>query len=103
MESAFRSMGVRSIFDFGEFGRISAEHPPAPLRVGAVKHRAVLEVGREGTRGAAATGFEVVLQSGLIDLVDLKVDRPFVFLVRDRREAVPLFVGRIMDPRVGAE
>ena len=41
-----------------------------------------------------------MLLSGFTDVVDLRVDRPFVFAVRDREEGgVPIFVGRVMDPR----
>ena len=49
-------------------------------------------------------GIELVLLSGFTDVVDLRVDRPFVFAVRDKEEGgVPIFVGRVMDPRYKGE
>ncbi len=31
-----------------------------------------------------------------------KADRPFVFLIRDRKSGAVLFLGRVLDPRKGA-
>ena len=45
-------MGVSAIFDHGEFERMSE----TPLHVSRVKHKAIIEVDREGTVGSAATG-----------------------------------------------
>ena len=49
-------MGVTGVFNRGEFGRISSSG--APLKVDKVKHKAIVEVDKEGTVGAAATGDE---------------------------------------------
>jgi serine protease inhibitor len=45
-------MGVTAIFDIGEFSRLSS----TPLKVSRVKHKAIIEVDREGTVGSASTG-----------------------------------------------
>ena len=29
---------------------------------------------------------------------NLLIDRPFLFVIRDRKKRIPLFVGRVMDP-----
>ncbi len=55
VKPVLRSMGVSAAFDQGEFGRISMD-PNDPLTVGEAKHKAVVEVTKEGTVGAAATG-----------------------------------------------
>lgn len=45
-------MGVRGVFNLGEFDKIS----DIPLMVSQVKQKAIVEVDKEGTVGAAATG-----------------------------------------------
>jgi serine protease inhibitor len=46
-------LGVEAIFNLGEFDNIS---PDEPFKVSQVVHKATVEVDREGTVGAAATG-----------------------------------------------
>ena len=56
---------------------------------------------KEGTEGAAATGAEIVLLSSAFnDRLDVVVDRPFVFVVCDKQNKIPVLVGRMMDPTV---
>ena len=55
----------------------------------------------EGTEAAAATGMIVFLSSGEPGLpVEVTVDRPFIFLIRDGATGTILFVGRVLDPSV---
>jgi len=59
----------------------------------------MLELTKEGTEGAAATAVEVVLfatASG--KQKDIVVDRPFIFVVQDRENKIPVLVGKITDP-----
>ena len=46
-------MGVNAAFEIGEFAKIS---PEVKLKVSEIKHKAVVEVTKEGTTGVAATG-----------------------------------------------
>ena len=86
-------MGVQSIFTAGEFDKFSFD----PLRVAQIKHKALIEVDKKGTTGAAATGIELVPLI-FAESKDITIDSPFIFIVRDKRKNVPLFVGRIVDP-----
>ena len=45
------------------------------------------------------SGIELVALSGFTGSTDVVVDRPFVFVIRDAARAVPIFVGRVLDPR----
>merc|ERR1711892_1320784 len=57
------------------------------------------KVDKEGTVGAAATGVELVLLSGSFGRnIDVNVDRPFIFIVQDKKNNIPILVGRIKNP-----
>ena len=43
-------------------------------------------------------GIELVPLSLFTGKRVVTVDKPFIFIVRDRQERVPLFVGKIVDP-----
>jgi len=69
------------------------------LSLSSVVHRAFIRVTEEGTEAAAATG--VIVRRGLIVPLEVRLDRPFLFLVRDRETGAILFLGRVLDPRGG--
>ena len=64
--------------------------------IAKVTHKAFVEVNEEGTEAAAATAVEVD-QGGSSSL--FRADRPFFFVIRDRRSGSVLFLGRVIDPR----
>ncbi|TRY68508.1 hypothetical protein TCAL_14221 [Tigriopus californicus] len=92
---ALKQLGVQGIFNDGEFDSISDE----PLKVSDIIHRAIIEVDKEGTVGAAATGIELVPLSGaFLEPELLIINQPFVFLIRDIKENVILFYGKVINP-----
>jgi serpin B len=70
------------------------------LRIGAVIHQANITVDEFGTEAAAATAvfMETTSAAPSDEPVELVVDRPFLFAVRDRTSAAVLFLGRVGDP-----
>ena len=69
------------------------------LYIGNVFHKAFVAVDEAGTEAAAATA--VVMQKTAIsidDTIDLTVDRPFIFLIRDTGTGALLFLGRVENP-----
>lgn len=99
--NALRRLGVEAAFlpATADFSGMSKERGFA---VGAVLHRAVIDVNEEGTKAAAATA---VVMYGMAmppkDPVPFKVDHPFLFFIREVRTGAILFLGRIVDPRAG--
>jgi serpin B len=67
------------------------------LRITAVIHKAYVDVNEEGTEAAAATAVVVGVESVRITPV-FRADRPFFFLIRDRRSGSLLFLGRLVNP-----
>jgi len=68
------------------------------LCIDEVKHKTFVEVNEEGTEAAAVT---VV---GIIETAlgpRLRVDRPFLFVIREKRSGTILFIGRMMEPKSG--
>lgn len=90
-----RGLGMPTLFD-PERADLSGISTDEQLFVAAVQHEAVVTVDEKGTEAAAATGVDVQAVSLPMPVV---VDRPFLFVVRDRETAAVLFLGRVTDPR----
>jgi serpin B len=63
-----------------------------------VIHEAFISVDEEGTEAAAATAVVVGIVSAPAVSAELKIDRPFLFLIRDNATGASLFMGRVVDP-----
>ena len=68
------------------------------LAITDVLHKAFVSVDEAGTEAAAATAVVVGLTSVPEQPVQVTVDRPFIFLIRDIETGAILFVGRVMNP-----
>ena len=62
------------------------------LWIGDVLHQAVVDVNEEGTEAAAVTTVVMVTSIGE---GDIRVDRPFLFMIRERTSGALLFIGLI--------
>jgi serine protease inhibitor len=69
-----------------------------PLEIAAVLHQAFIAVDENGTEAAAATGVVARVTSGQRNSVELRIDRPFMFLIQDDDTGAILFLGRVLDP-----
>ncbi|MFH1313725.1 MAG: serpin family protein [Candidatus Eisenbacteria bacterium] len=63
------------------------------LFIGAVIHDASLEVNEKGSEAAAGTAVEVKKKYPVV-----RMDRPFMFVIRDNDSGSILFMGRVADP-----
>jgi len=68
------------------------------LFIGEVLHKAFVSVDEAGTEAAAATAVVMELTAIPEEPVEVTVDRPFVFLIRDIETGALLFVGRVANP-----
>jgi len=68
------------------------------LTITDVVHKAFVSVDEAGTEAAAATAVVVGLTAIPVQPVQVTVDRPFMFLIRDIETGTILFVGRVMNP-----
>jgi serpin B len=97
LAEALRALGMPLAFD-PEQADFSGITSAEALFVGDVIHQANIDVDEEGTEAAAATA--VVMRAGgaPAEPVVLRVDRPFLFVLRDVPTGTVLFLGRVTDP-----
>ena len=90
-------MGMRDAFDpqLADFSGMDGSHN---LYISSVLHKAFVAVDEEGTEAAAATAVIVGETAMPVMDVELTVDRPFIFLIRDKPSGTVLFVGRVLNP-----
>jgi len=91
------SMGMPTAFnsDRADFSGITTEEK---LFITAVIHQANIDIDEKGTTAAAATAVVMGRTSMPADVVTLRVDRPFLFALRDVPTGTILFLGRVADP-----
>jgi len=68
------------------------------LFIAEILHKAFVSVDEAGTAAAAATAVVMKLTATPEEPVEVMVDRPFVFLIRDIETGAILFVGRAVNP-----
>jgi serpin B len=98
---ALRRLGVTRAFgDDADFAGIT---DAAPLRIGAVAHKAYVDVDEHGTEAAAATaiGFRPLAATRPPPPVTMVVDRPFLLAIVDTATGLPLFLGQVTRPGAG--
>ncbi|MEM1450007.1 MAG: serpin family protein [Planctomycetota bacterium] len=94
-----QALGVRAAFAAGRAdlsGFSSTER--RDLVVTSAVHAAFLEVDEEGTEASAATGFAVGRAMAPAGPSVVRLDRPFLFLIRECTAGTVLFLGRMGDP-----
>jgi serpin B len=68
------------------------------LFISNVIHKAFVAVDEKGTEAAAATAVLMETTSAVMHNVNLIIDRPFIFIIRDLGTGQILFVGRVLNP-----
>ncbi|MDP3879504.1 MAG: serpin family protein [Dehalococcoidales bacterium] len=69
------------------------------LLISDVLHKAFVAVDEAGTEAAAATAVIVGVTSAPVDPpMEVTIDRPFIFLIRDIETGAILFIGRVLNP-----
>jgi len=68
------------------------------LFIAEVIHKAFVSVDEAGTEAAAATAVIMPTAAPPGAIVEVTIDRPFIFLIRDIETGAILFVGRVVNP-----
>jgi len=91
-----KTLGMTDAFgDAADFSGIDGTHD---LFISKVLHKAWVSVDEAGTEAAAATAVLVPISGSPDPPVTLTINRPFLFVIRDRPTGTILFVGRVANP-----
>ncbi|MCU0438332.1 MAG: serpin family protein [Raineya sp.] len=93
--STMIKMGVKDAFnDNADFSRITENK--AGLQVQVLEHVCKMECDEAGTQIAAATSIAMVERGG--SQLQVKIDRPFIFMIIDNESTNIMFMGKVNDP-----
>ncbi len=96
LKDALRRLGMKEAFSGdADFSGMTGGRD---LFISDVYHKAFVAVDEEGTEAAAATAVVMELTAVAGRPVEVKVDRPFVFLIRDIDSGAILFLGHVVNP-----
>lgn len=100
MSDILKGMGMTEAFDdtqadFGKLGTSTVGN----ISISRVLHKTFISVGEKGTRAGAATAVEMKAEGAYEPQVSMEVylDRPFVYMLVDCENNIPLFIGTMMD------
>lgn len=100
LSDVLASLGMPAAFDGGraDFSGMTTGEAGEGLFIDGVHHKTFIGVDEKGTEAAAATGV-VIAASAVVgeDPFELTLDRPFLFLIRERRTGAVVFLGRVVD------
>ncbi len=95
LKDVLSALGMGIAFsDFADFTGINRN---GNLTISEVKHKTYVKVDEEGTEAAAVTSVGIELTSGPMMF---RVDRPFLFVIRESHSGTILFMGKIVDPTI---
>jgi serpin B len=96
LKDTLAEMGMPAAFS--EAADFSGMTGTRDLCISAVLHKAFVSVDEAGTEAAAATAVIVGETAIPEQPVEVTVDHPFIFLIRDIETGAILFVGRVLNP-----
>ena len=97
LQQSLIALGMGIAFDPGQ-GSLSGIYPGA--FISDVEHKTVVEVNETGTVATGATSVGISI-SAMQDPVNLTVNHPFFYAIRDNTTGDLLFVGVLMNPGAG--
>ena len=98
MKNVLSALGMGIAFEPGlaDFSRMRNDQI-SNLFICMVKHKTFIEVDEEGTEAAAVT-VVVISVTSLGPMII--IDRPFIYVIRERHSGAILFIGMVTDPSV---
>jgi serpin B len=92
--------GIKSAFDMrADFTGVAdmTKAGEMDLVISGIYHKTFIDVNEKGTEASAGTGVLMVPKNGDAPK-EVKIDRPFIFLIRDSKTGSILFMGRVTNP-----
>ncbi|XP_042534852.1 neuroserpin [Dipodomys spectabilis] len=95
LKDILKSLGVTEIFI--KNANLTGLSDNKDMFLSKVIHKSFLEVNEEGSEAVAASGMIAISRMAVL-YPQVIVDHPFLFLIRNRRTGMILFMGRVMHP-----
>ena len=98
LNSSLKSMGMPLAFsDNADFSGMTGKKD---LKIGYAIQKAFIDVSEEGTEAAAATAVVMAFRSAAVRQRPevFRADKPFIFLIRDAKTGLILFIGKLENP-----
>ena len=101
LADALAALGMVDAFEAGvaDFSGMIGEGTDEKLFISSILHKAFIKLDENGTEAAAAT---VVMMEGAAaaptEPIEVTIDRPFLFAIRDTETGTLLFLGRVLNP-----
>ncbi len=98
LNDALKALGMPTAFDpaNADFSKMRKEKD---IYISNVLHKTYVNVDEEGTEAAAATAVEISYTSvnGPKE-INMKVNHPFIFAIREKNSGAILFIGKVVNP-----
>jgi len=100
LAAPMQALGMKRAFDPLQADFSGMAGSPGDLFIGAIVHKAFVEVNEEGTEAAAATAVVMRMTSvmHMQPTPEFRADHPFLFLIREHSTGAVLFTGRLSNP-----
>ncbi len=102
LKEVLTALGMDLAFsDDADFSGMSLKAKDEPIKISEVVHEAFIQVDEKGSEAAAATAVIMVALGMAINPeqpLEVRLDRPFFFAIREVKSGALLFVGSIIDP-----
>ena len=87
------ALGITDVFATPGLDRIAPD-----LVIDGALHAARVIVDEEGTEAAAATAIDIAVTGMPLRFLDVRADRPFLYVIRDVDTGAALFAGQVINP-----
>ena len=96
-----KTLGMRDMQDpaVADLSKLARGARPGDLYISKVQHDTYVDVNEIGTEAAAVTTVGVTPTSICLTC-DVRIDRPYLFAIRERLSGTVLFVGKIVRPEI---
>lgn len=95
LKDALSALGMEAAFQPGRADFSGINPNQRDLHISDVLHKTFVEVDEEGTEAAAVTSVVVGVTSIGPDPITMRIDRPFVFAIREQATGTILFIGKV--------
>jgi serpin B len=100
LKDVLMQMGMNAPFNRADFSKMTKDK--TPLEISRIIQKAFVEVNEKGTEAAAVTVVMMATESCIerhhIEIPEFRADRPFLFLIRDKKTGTILFTGGVENP-----